>query len=55
MSRKFTRKLLNLVEDGIDKDRLIIDLANFLSDHEVGEFLDQYGYLELEDEEEEED
>lgn len=54
MTRKFTRKLLNLVEDGVDKERLIIDLANFLSDHEVGEFLDQYGYLDLDEEDEEE-
>lgn len=43
--RKNTKELLRMVEEGcFNREELIRDLLNFLSDAEVGQFMEQYGY-----------
>ena len=42
MTRKFTNKILELVDDGIvDKDWLILALLNWMSESDVAEFYDR--------------
>jgi hypothetical protein len=52
MIRIYTKKLLDLIDEGIvDKDSLILNLLNWMSEDFVKEFYEQY--YELDDEEEE--
>lgn len=56
MTRKFTRKILEMVEDGIINEEILIkDLLNYLSEAEVEDFAFTNGYIEEEEDEEEED
>lgn len=42
-----------MIDEGcFDQETLIRDLLNFLSDAEVGQFMEQYGYSEIFEEEE---
>jgi hypothetical protein len=51
--RKNTKELLGLIAEGlIDREEIVIDLLNYLSDAEVGEFMEKYGYAEIFEEEE---
>lgn len=53
MAREYTNKVLELVEEGaIDKDLCIRDLLSFLGEHEVKQFVEDYGYFYEEEEEE---
>ncbi len=53
--REYTKKLLDLIDEGVvDKDALILNLLNWMSEDFVKEFYEQY-YEFDEDEEEEED
>ena len=55
MTRTYTKKLLDLIDEGIvDKNALILNLLNWMSEDFVKEFYEQY-YEFDEDEEEEED
>mgnify|MGYP003352791716 CR=1 FL=1 len=55
MTREYTAKLLEMVECGlVDKDYLIPDLLNWLSESDVKEFAIQNEYVD-QDEESEED
>lgn len=50
MIRKNTVKLLDMITNGdVSEVPLLHNLLNFLSDDEVGEFMEQYGYVEEED------
>lgn len=54
MARKYTNMLLEMVdENSINAEILIRDLLNYLSEAEVEQFMEQYGYAEIEDEEDE--
>jgi hypothetical protein len=55
MSRKYTNMLLEMAEEGgaLDSYVLIRDLLNYLSEAEVQDFAEQYGYIEEEEEEDE--
>jgi hypothetical protein len=54
MTRKFTRKLLEMVEEGLITEEILIkDLLNYLSEAEVEEFAFTNGYIEDEEEDEE--
>jgi hypothetical protein len=59
MTRTYTKKLLDLIDEGVvDKDTLILNLLNWMSEDFVKEFYEQYYsdlYEEDEDENEEED
>lgn len=55
MSREYTRRLLNYVDEGmIDHVNLIESLLMWMSESEVEEFYHKYGYDELDEEEEDE-
>lgn len=50
--REYTKKLLDLIDEGcVDKDSLILNLLNWMSEDFVKEFYEQY--YEVDDEEEE--
>ena len=56
MTREYTKKLLDLIDEGIvDKDALILNLLNWMSEDFVKEFYEQYYEIDEEDEEEGED
>lgn len=56
MTRIYTKKLLDLVDEGVvDKDALILNLLNWMSEDFVKEFYEQYYEIDEEDEEEGED
>lgn len=51
--REYTKKLLDLVDEGcIDKDKLVLDLLNWMSEDYVKEFYEQYYESDESDEEE---
>ena len=53
MTREYTKKLLDLIDEGVvDKDALILNLLNWMSEDFVKEFYEQY---ESDEEDEEED
>lgn len=53
MPREYTKKLLDLVDEGVvDKDALILNLLNWMSEDFVKEFYEQY--YESDDEEDDE-
>lgn len=55
MIRIYTKKLLDLIDEGIvDKDILILNLLNWMSEDFVKEFYEQY-YESEEDEDDSED
>lgn len=48
--RKYTNKIIEMVDEGmVDRDMLIRDLLNFMSESDVAEFYDSY-YDQDEDE-----
>lgn len=54
MIRTYTKKILDLIDEGVvDKDALILNLLNWMSEDFVKEFYEQY--YESEDEEDEEE
>ena len=56
MTRIYTKKLLDLIDEGIvDKDALILNLLNWMSEDLVKEFYEQYYESDEEEEEDEED
>ncbi len=56
MTREYTKKLLYLIDEGVvDKDALILNLLNWMSEDFVKEFYEQYYESEEEDLEEEEE
>ena len=54
MSRKYTNMLLERAEEygELESYRMIRDLLNYLSEAEVKDFMEQYDYIEEEEEEE---
>ena len=55
MTRTYTKKLLDLIDEGVvDKDALILNLLNWMSEDFVKEFYEQY-YEEEDEEDLEED
>ena len=53
MTRIYTKKLLDLIDEGVvDKDALILNLLNWMSEDFVKEFYEQY--YESDDEEDDE-
>lgn len=53
MTRIYTKKLLDLIDEGVvDKDALILNLLNWMSEDFVKEFYEQYYESDEEDEEE---
>ncbi len=53
MTREYTKKLLDLIDEGVvDKDALILNLLNWMSEDFVKEFYEQYYESDEEDEEE---
>ena len=53
-ARKVSKEFLELVDQGIfDKDALIVNLVNWLSEDELKEFVEANEYMFLDDEEEE--
>ena len=53
MTREYTKKLLDLIDEGVvDKDALILNLLNWMSEDFVKEFYEQY--YESDDEEDDE-
>ena len=55
MTREYTKKLLDLIDEGVvDKDALILNLLNWMSEDFVKEFYEQYyEYYEIDKEDEE--
>jgi len=52
MAREASKKLLQMVEDGlVDKDELILNLLNYLSENEVKAFAEGNEYFQEEEEE----
>ena len=52
MTREYTTKLLDLIDDGvIDAESLARDLLGWLSEDEVREFAERNDYITEEDEE----
>ena len=50
IARKHTCKIIELVDEGIlDRDELIRDLLNWMSEADVEEFAENYGLCENED------
>lgn len=50
MARKYTVELLDLLDQGVlDKDQLIRDLLMYMSEAEVEDFMDCYGYSNEDD------
>lgn len=50
--RKYTNKIIEMVDEGlIDRDMLIRDLLNYMSESDVENFYDQYYGYEDEDDE----
>ena len=50
MSREFTVRMLELNDDGMfDKDALIQDLLNFLTEYEVKQFVESSDFIGFED------
>lgn len=50
MAREYANRLINLVDEGLfDKDMLIIDLVNQLSDYAIEKFVKREGYYGFED------
>ena len=55
MTRKFTNKLLEMVEEGLlDKDQVILACVNYMSEHDVADMMHANEFL-YEEEEEDED
>lgn len=53
MTREYTRKILEMVEYGLlDKDKLILDILNYMSEDEVKDMSIYCGYINEKDEEE---
>ena len=51
-TREYTNKIIEMVDEGlIDRDMLIRDLLNYMSESDVSDFYDQY-YGQDEDEDE---
>lgn len=50
-TREYTNKIIEMVDEGmVDRDMLIRDLLNYMSESEVANFYDQYyGYDESDD------
>lgn len=46
MSREYTRKMIEMVDEGLDKDKLIINLLKWLSEDDVMEFMKANEYIE---------
>ena len=57
MTRKYTNKLLQMVDDGIvDEDTIMLACLKYMSEHEVEDMMCSSGLLDLlEDEDEDED
>lgn len=54
-ARKYTNKLLQMVDDGIvDEDTIMLACLKYMSEHEVEDMMCINGLLEDEDEDEEE-
>lgn len=50
--RKYTNKIIEMVDEGmVDRDMLIRDLLNYMSESDVENFYDQYYGYEDEDDE----
>lgn len=55
MTREYTKKLLDLIDEGVvDKDALILNLLNWMSEDFVKEFYEQY-YSDSDDEDDEDE
>ena len=55
MTRIYTKKLLDLIDEGVvDKDALILNILNWMSEDFVKEFYEYYYESEYEEEDEEE-
>lgn len=55
MARPNEAKMYDVMDAGVDYERLAKDLLSWISDDEVGDFAQQYGYFDwLDDEDEEE-
>jgi len=56
MARKYTNKLLDMVDEGLlDKDNVIRAMAMYLSDDDVGDMMRSNEFYDNEDEYEDED
>lgn len=52
MTRIYTKKLLDLIDEGVvDKDTLILNLLNWMSEDYVEEFYEQY-YSDIDEDDE---
>ena len=55
MTRIYTKKLLDLIDEGVvDKDTLILNLLNWMSEDYVKEFYEQY-YSDVDEDDEDYD
>lgn len=56
MSRYYTNKLLEMIEDGLlDKDTVIMACVKYMSESDVQDMMESNEFIEEEEEEEEED
>ena len=56
MVREYTKKIIQMVDEGLwDRDELIRDLLNYMSESDVKDFYESYGWDEDENLEEDED
>ena len=56
MTRKFTNKLLEMVEEGLlDKDQVILACVKYMSEDDVADMMHANEFLYQEEEEEEEE
>ncbi len=56
MTRTYTKKLLDLIDEGVvDKDTLILNLLNWMSEDFVKEFYELYYESDKEEEDEDEE
>ena len=54
MTRKFTNKLLEMVEEGLlDKDTVILACVKYMSEHDVADMMHANEFLYQEEEEDE--
>lgn len=56
MTRKFTNKLLEMVEEGLlDKDTVILACVKYMSEHDVADMMHANDFLYQEEEEDEDE
>jgi hypothetical protein len=56
MTRQYTNQLLEMIEEGmLDKDQVINAFCSYMSESDIQDMMESYGFIEEEEEDEDED